>query len=69
MEIDIDAFANEGILIEGDRLTEFDIEATPGESFTVKLEQCADGVHVRYRDPLAGAVQYGQEGESFRREC
>lgn len=54
MAIDIEAFANEGILIEGERIKTLEIESTPGNTFEVTLERCADGVHVRYSDPTTG---------------
>lgn len=54
MGVDIEAFANEGILIEGERITKLEVESTPDEVFEVTLERCADGQHVRYRDPTTG---------------
>lgn len=53
--IDIDRFEDEGIITEGERITERVVELADGERFTVKLERCADSEHVRYRDPLTGA--------------
>ena len=53
--IDIDRFEDEGILTEGDRITEKVVELADGERTGVKLERCADGNQVRYRDPLTGA--------------
>jgi hypothetical protein len=52
--IDIDRFADEGIITEGDRITEKVMDLADGERFTVKLELCADPELVRYRDPLTG---------------
>ena len=52
--IDIDRFEDEGILTEGDRITEKVVDLADGERFTVKLERCTDGNQVRYRDPLTG---------------
>ena len=52
--IDIDRFEDEGIIIEGDRIIEKVVDLADGERFTVKLERCADGNQVRYRDPLTG---------------
>lgn len=52
--IDIDRFEDEGILTEGDRITERVVDLADGERFTVKLERCTDGNQVRYRDPLTG---------------
>lgn len=54
MGVDIEAFTDEGILIEGERITKLEVESTPGEVFEVTLERCADGRHVRYRDPTTG---------------
>ena len=54
MGIDIEQFANEGILMEGSRITERVIECAPGSRFKLKIERCADGIHVRYQDPLSG---------------
>jgi len=53
--IDIDRFEDEGIITEGDRITEKVVELADGERFSIKLERCADANHVRYRDPLTGA--------------
>jgi len=50
--IDIDRFEDEGILIEGERITEKVVDLADGERFSVKLERCADDTLVRYRDPL-----------------
>ena len=52
--IDIDRFADEGIITEGDRITEKVVNLADGERFPVKLERCADANQVRYRDPLTG---------------
>jgi len=52
--IDIDRFEDEGIITEGDRITEKVVDLADGERFTVKLERCADPNQVRYRDPLTG---------------
>ena len=52
--IDIDRFADEGIIIEGDRITEKVVESAEGERFSVKLERCTDPNQVRYQDPLTG---------------
>lgn len=52
--IDIDRFEDEGIITEGDRITEKVVDLADGERFTVKLERCADANQVRYRDPLTG---------------
>lgn len=54
MGVDIEAFSDEGVLIEGDRITTLEVESTPGATFEVTLERCADGQHVRYRDPTTG---------------
>jgi hypothetical protein len=52
--IDIDRFEDEGIITEGDRITEKVVDLADGERFTVKLDRCTDGNQVRYRDPLTG---------------
>lgn len=52
--IDIDRFADEGILIEGERITEKVVESAEGERFLVKLERSADPNQVHYQDPLTG---------------
>ena len=52
--IDIDRFEDEGIITEGDRITEKVVELADGEPFKVQLERCADANQVRYRDPLTG---------------
>jgi hypothetical protein len=52
--IDIDRFEDEGILIEGDRITEKIIESADGEKFAVTLERSTDADRVFYRDPLSG---------------
>lgn len=53
--IDIDRFEDEGIITEGDRITEKVVELADGERFSVTLERCTDVNQVRYRDPLTGA--------------
>lgn len=53
--IDIDRFEDEGIITEGDRITEKVVELVDGERCCIKLERCADGDKVHYRDPLTGA--------------
>lgn len=52
--IDIDRFEDEGIITEGNRIIEKVVELADGERTSVKLERCADGNQVRYRDPLTG---------------
>lgn len=52
--IDIYRFEDEGIITEGDRITEKVVDLADGERFTVKLERCVDANQVRYRDPLTG---------------
>ncbi|ARU21559.1 phosphoenolpyruvate-protein phosphotransferase [Ralstonia solanacearum] len=52
--IDIERFEDEGILTEGERITEKVVDLADGERFTVQLERCADPNLVRYRDPLTG---------------
>lgn len=52
--IDIDRLEDEGILTEGERITETVVQLDDGAPFTVKLERCADLNQVRYRDPLTG---------------
>lgn len=52
--IDIDRFEDEGIITEGERITEKVVELAEGERSNVTLERCADGNQVRYRDPLTG---------------
>jgi len=52
--IDIDRFEDEGIITEGDRITEKVVELADGERFSVQLERCADANQVRYRDPMTG---------------
>lgn len=52
--IDIDRLEDEGILTEGERITETLVQLDDGAPFTVKLERCADLNQVRYRDPLTG---------------
>lgn len=54
MGIDIDRFEDEGILIEGDRITEKVIESAEGDKFSVALERSTDSERVFYRDPLSG---------------
>lgn len=66
MGVDIEAFANEGILIEGERITRLEVESTPGQVFEVPLERCADGQHMRYRDPTTG-VDVQEPAELARR--
>ena len=53
--IDIERFEDEGIITEGNRITQKVIEVAEGERFTVALERCTDPNLVRYRDPLTGA--------------
>lgn len=53
--IDIERFEDEGIITEGDRITQKVIDVAEGERFTVVLERCADPSLVRYRDPLTGS--------------
>lgn len=52
--IDIDRLEDEGILTEGERITETVVQLDDGAPFTVKLERCADLNQVRYRDLLTG---------------
>ena len=52
--IDIDRFADEGFLIEGERITEKVVESAEGKRFLVKLERCADSNQVHYQDPPTG---------------
>lgn len=52
--IDIDRFEDEGIITEGDRITEKVVDLADGERFNVQLERCTDVNQVRYRDPLTG---------------
>lgn len=52
--IDIDQFHDEGILTEGERITEKVFELAEGERLKVKLERCTDTGQVRFRDPLTG---------------
>ena len=52
--VDIDRFEDEGIITEGDRITEKVVELADGEKFPVTLERCADPSLVCYRDPLTG---------------
>ncbi len=52
--IDIDRFEDEGIITEGDRITEKVVDLVDGERFTVKLERCVDANQVRYSDPFTG---------------
>ena len=52
--IDIDRFEDEGIITEGERITEKIVELADGERFPVKLVHYADPNHVCYRDPLTG---------------
>jgi hypothetical protein len=52
--IDIERFEDEGILAEGERITEKVIELADGEHFTVELERSTDASEVPYRDPLTG---------------
>jgi hypothetical protein len=53
--IDIDRFADEGILIEANRITEKVVDCADGERFPVKLERCVDPSQVHYVDPLTGS--------------
>ncbi|MEZ0190913.1 hypothetical protein AB9X41_16940 [Ralstonia solanacearum] len=52
--IDIERFEDEGILTEGDRITQKVVELADGTRCAVPLERCADANFVRYRDPLTG---------------
>lgn len=52
--IDIDRFEDEGIIIEGERITQKVVELADGERTLVTLERCVDSNRVRYRDPLTG---------------
>ena len=52
--IDIARCVDEGIITEGDRITEKIIEVIPGEKFTVQLERSTDPSQVRYTDPVTG---------------
>lgn len=52
--IDIDRFEDEGIITEGERITETVVDLAEGERFSVPIERCADATMVRYRDPLTG---------------
>ncbi|WP_247424192.1 hypothetical protein [Ralstonia pseudosolanacearum] len=52
--IDIERFEDEGILTEGDRITQKVVELADGMRCAVPLERCADANFVRYRDPLTG---------------
>lgn len=54
--IDIDRFEDEGILTEGERITETVVELAQGERTTVRLDLDRDPGHVSYRDPLSGEV-------------
>jgi hypothetical protein len=54
LDINIDRFADEGILIEADRIIEKVVDCAEGERFTVKLERCVDPNQVHYLDPLTG---------------
>lgn len=54
LNINIDRFADEGILIEADRITEKVVESAEAERFQVKLERCVDPNQVHYVDPLTG---------------
>lgn len=53
--VDIDRFEDEGIITEGDRISEKVVDLADGERFCVQLDRCADSNQVRYRDPLTGA--------------
>ncbi len=52
--IDIDRFEDEGIITEGERITQKVVELADGERTLVTLERCTDSNRVRYRDPLTG---------------
>jgi len=52
--IDIDRFEDEGIITEGDRITQKVVDLADGERSTVQLERCTDGGQMRYCDPLTG---------------
>jgi hypothetical protein len=52
--VDIDRLEDEGILTEGDRITERVVDLADGERFTVELKRATDGSQVCYRDPLTG---------------
>ncbi|WP_425219351.1 hypothetical protein [Ralstonia solanacearum] len=54
LRIDIERFEDEGILTEGDRITQKVVELADGTRCAVPLERCADANFVRYRDPLTG---------------
>ena len=55
LDIDIERFEDEGIITEGDRITQKVIDVAEGERFSVVLERCTDPNFVRYRDPLTGS--------------
>lgn len=53
--INIDRFAEEGILIEGERITEKVVDCADGVRLKVKLERSVDPRQVHYNDPLTGS--------------
>ncbi len=52
--IDIERFADEGIITEGDRLSEIEVKVADGEPFTVKLKRSSDPDTMTYTDPTTG---------------
>lgn len=52
--IDIERFADEGIISEGDRLAEVVVEVADGEPFTVKIARSINPNFVTYTDPTTG---------------
>jgi hypothetical protein len=52
--IDIERLEDEGILTEGERITETVVGLDEGAPMTVRIERSTDANFVRYRDPLTG---------------
>ncbi len=52
--IDFELLEDEGILTEGDRITDTVVELADGERYPVKLERSNHSDQVVYRDPLTG---------------
>lgn len=52
--IDIERFADEGIIVEGERINEIVVEVADDDPFKLKLERTNDPDVVKYVDPVTG---------------
>jgi len=52
--IDIERLQDEGILVEGERITDIVVTLDDSAPMKLPLERCTDADKVRYRDPLTG---------------